>query len=132
MSDQPPFQQPFDPNTAFLPYASARVGAPQKHSGVGVASFIIGIAVGVLELAMIVLATILVQQRTSSNAPSMELAGCGMLLGLVACVVGVILGIVGVTQSQNCKVFAIWGLCINGGILLSVLGLVALGLAMKH
>ena len=133
MSDQTPYQQPYQQpypqGGGYLPYAA---WVPQKHSGVGVASFIIAIAVGLLELAMVVLAAVLVQHASSQTPPTMAFAGCGMLLGLAACVVGVVLGIVGLGQSDRRKLFAVLGLCFNALILLFVLGLMLLGLAMKR
>jgi hypothetical protein len=128
---QPSYQQPPYQTPGHVPYASWQQPPASKHSGFGIASFIIGISMGVMEVGLIVTAAVLVQQGRSSQAPGMEIAGCFMLLGLLACVGGVVSGIVGIKQADRKKLFAVIGLCINGLILLSVLGLMVLGLAMK-
>jgi hypothetical protein len=133
MGEQPPYQQPYQQpysqDYGYLPYAGS---VPQQHSGAGVASFVIGVAMAMVELTMVIMAAVLVQRGISSQTPQMEIAGCGMILGLAACAICVVLGIVGLTQSNRKKLFAVLGLCINGMILLFVLGLVVLGLAMRH
>ena len=137
MSDQSPHQPGYQPPNQpspyaqALPYASWQQPVVLKHSGVGIASFILGISMVVLELALIVLAAVLVQQHQPSSSPSMEIAGCTMILGLLACVVGVVLGIVGALQRDRRKLFAILGLCVNGLILLGVVGLFLIGVALK-
>jgi hypothetical protein len=130
MSDQSPYQPPYPQSGPYVPYASLHA-PPMPYSGIGLASFIIGILIGIFELAMLVLAAVLAQQKTSSSSPVMEVAGCGMLLGLAVNLIGVILGIIGVRQADRKKVFAILGLCINAMTLLGVAGLILVGLAIK-
>jgi hypothetical protein len=104
---------------------------PQKHSGVGIASFVLAIVAVVGELVLITVAAVLVQQGKSQRSPAMMVTGCLLIAGLGVCVVGAILGIVGLFLPNRKKVFAILGLCFNGMILLAVLGLMVIGLMAK-
>ncbi len=124
LPEQSPFQPGPDQGAGFLPYAQL-VNPP--HSRFGVASFILAIAVGLLELASLALATALVFRKNASQGPLMITAGCGMFLGLAVALVGLVLGIIGTRQTNRRKVFAILGTCFNGIILLGVLALLILG-----
>lgn len=105
-----------------------------RHSGAGIASFIIALAVGLVELVGVIGAGVMVSRNPdvandSPVAMSLGLAICGgVLLGLV----GVVLGIVGLVMRQRRRVFAIIGLVINGLILVGIGGLMVLGLMAKN
>jgi hypothetical protein len=135
-NQRPQYQQPTNQqlpiqSPGFLPYATWQQPPAFKHSGFGLISFIIGMLMGIFEFGVIAFATVAATAKTSSQAPAMEIAGCGMILGLLICVAGVIFGIVGLKQPDRKKVFSVIGLCSNALILLGVLGLVVIGLAMK-
>jgi hypothetical protein len=57
--------------------------------------------------------------------------GCALFLGLGANVVGVILAFVNLAQRDRKKLFGILGLVFNGGMLLIVGVLMAIGLSMR-
>lgn len=86
----------------------------KKHSGLGIASFIIGLVAGAIQFFTIL---------GSGIAEYSAVGGLGdevyMLVGLFICggmatgVVGLILGIIGLTQKNKKKIFSILGTIIN-------------------
>jgi hypothetical protein len=99
------------------------------HSGVGVASFIIGILVLLLGLAGMGLAVVAaVQAQRSGHPPAAAMVGGMLIIGaVILALAGTGLGIGGVCQRHRKKVFGIIGLCINGLALLGGLGIMLLG-----
>jgi hypothetical protein len=98
------------------------------HSGLGIASFILGLAAIGLVGILVVVAITEANRPHYPNDPLDTFAGlmvCGA--GLLA-LVGGGLGIGGVCQSNRRKVFGIVGLCLNGTLLLGTLLLMLIGL----
>jgi len=106
-----------------------------KHSGMGVASFIIGLGIGLLELAMVIAAAVMESQAGPSGldekSPAAIILGLVLLTGLLVALLGAGLGAAACLQANRKKIFGILGILINGMILLVVVGLMVVGLAMK-
>ncbi|MDN4069505.1 hypothetical protein NYE70_00385 [Paenibacillus sp. FSL R5-0407] len=126
MNGMPPYREP-----------NASPVAELKHSGPGIASFIIilvAIVGYIFSIAMITAAVIgIVDQPIEAITESlMEQAGAilGILLMMVAAIlhlVALILGIIGLLIKNRKKLFAILGLSFSGGILILLIILFALG-----
>jgi len=119
-------------DSSYQPYQSQEETS-QKHSGYGIASFVIALISGLLTIGFCVFAIWIGDQSTSftgslgiGELAVFGLCGTSMLLNLV----GVGLGIVGVVQKDVNKVFGILGLVFNGLILLAYAGFVILGLVL--
>ena len=107
---------------------------PRRQSGFGIASFALALLSGLMMIGFCGLAAWVGSQSTGGPADPVttvaawSLCGCGILANLV----GVVFGIIGVAQRDVSKVFGILGLVFNGLVLLVYLGfvlLVALGMA---
>lgn len=126
MNGMPPYREP-----------NAAPVAELKHSGPGIASFIIvllAIVGYIFSIAMITAAVIgIVDQPIDVITESlMEQAGAilGILLMMVAAIlhlVALILGVIGLLIKNRKKLFAILGLSFSGGILILLIILFALG-----
>lgn len=123
----------YDPN--FPPPVTADPLAPpppvaQKHSGVGIASFVIGI----LSLIMVCITFIVAGGSGGVSEYSSSYESLMTGIGLLACgtialtLVGVVLGIVGVAQKNVKKLFAILGLSANGLVMLSLCLIIVIGM----
>jgi len=104
------------------------------HSGLGIASFAIALAAGLLEFVLVIIAGIL-QSTTpggiDENSPPAILLGLALIGGLMFDLLGIGLGIGGLCDHKRNKLFAIFGVVIGFAVLFGVLFLVALGLAME-
>lgn len=99
-----------------------------KHSGLGIASFIISIISGVILWGCIITSTIV--EVTTIGGMSDIVAGLlGLLIifGGFLCVIGIGLGISGVIQKNRKKVFSILGIILNFTSILIIIGLMILG-----
>lgn len=148
-------QYPQDPQNRYVPgvspqyggYAPAQMQAsyyggphgyhvPEKpHSGMGIASVIISVLVGLGTLVLLVVAGVMSAQapggQMDEKSPEAIALGCSILGAVVICVVGLILGFAGIAQQDRKKVFGVLGVIFNGGIVLLIVGIILLGLAMK-
>jgi hypothetical protein len=87
-----------------------------KHSGCGIASFVIAMTTGVLDLLLFVLMVIdeVVSQGTTERSSVMLCIFATVIMaGGFANIVGVVLGITGLCQKNRKKLFAILGLVFN-------------------
>ena len=111
---------------------AATTEVPRRHSGVGIASFVMGLVNVVLFLGMMVFAIAL---GASSGGHVDEHAASTIMLGLFAilialiCLIGTGLGIAGVVQKIRRRVFGVIGLCLNGGVLLLIILIILVGLS---
>jgi hypothetical protein len=104
-----------------------------KHSGFGIASFIIAIAAGVLEFILIGVASVLEATTPGGldeESPEAILLGLGMIGGLCAAMLGVGLGLAGIGQRRRNKVFAVLGLVSGIVVFVGVLSLIVIGMLM--
>jgi hypothetical protein len=125
---QPQQQMPQPPYGGYQPnYYAAGFAAAMPHSGLGIASFVIALIVGLVEVILVIAAAAMVAQgggEMDEQSPTAIVLGCTMILGMLGALVGAILGGISVAQRERKRVFGILGLCFNIGILL------ALGLLM--
>ncbi len=123
------------------PYESAQPGHPwhvppieKKHSGPGIASFVLSILVGLLIFGMFIVAGVLAaSQGRALREDSMEAIAVGLaVIGLIFLdFVALALGIAGLCQSNRQKVFAALGTLFSFAIAAGTIGLIAVGMAMK-
>ncbi|EXX91672.1 hypothetical protein BG53_08740 [Paenibacillus darwinianus] len=114
----------------------------RKQSGLGIASFIIGIVCMFALIASIAIATASVMDFVSPDGTfdesMMESQGMGALMtvaivgmgSLALSFAGLILGIIGCVQKNRRKTLAIIGLILNGLLLVGFVGLMVIGFAM--
>lgn len=108
--------------------------ATRKHSGLGIASFVIGLTCAVLTLLVFGIAGY-VELTTPGGMQETDVAA--MLVGLFMffiwfCqLVGIGLGLAGCFERERRRLYAILGLAFNGGMLLFSLVLVLIGLGMS-
>ncbi|NQU23626.1 MAG: hypothetical protein HQ567_20275 [Candidatus Nealsonbacteria bacterium] len=105
-----------------------------RHSGLGIASFVLALFCGVMEVGLIVVAGIMEGSTPGGideEAPEVILLGLCLLGGAVLSLLGVGLGIGGLLQSNRKVIFAVLGVLFNAMVILGVLGLMVLGMAME-
>ena len=101
------------------------------HSGFGIASFAIGLIIGLLEVVFVVVAGVLgssTPDGLNEHSPIPVLLGCSICGDIFLGFIGLILGIVGLCQSQRKKVFAVLGVVVCA-LLLGVAFLMQIGFA---
>jgi hypothetical protein len=141
------FETPADPDESAPPFprrgrpeygyeGEGGYGRPAQggHSGLGVASFIIGLVVIALTLLIIVLAVIV----SVGSPPGDTAYRMGMMVGtvvcgeLVVCLVGVGLGIGGLFQGNRSRTLAVIGVILNGLVLFGGIVLMLIGMAFAN
>jgi hypothetical protein len=102
-----------------------------RHSGIGIASFILSLMVGFLIFLTIisagVMAAVAPQGVVQEEAPAWVVLGLVLLALMFADLVALGLGIAGLCQNNRKKVFAILGIvfssvAVGGTILLAIIG----------
>ena len=106
-----------------------------KHSGFGVASFIISISVGLLMFLVFVIAGII--QVTTPGGMDKEsiqaiIVGLSIIALLLFDILAVVLGIVGLFQKGRKKVFAIFGILFSSATVIIMMALMILGLLISR
>ena len=108
-------------------------GAPQptSHSGIGIASLLLGILSVLGLVATVVVGVVMTANDPGAleneNSPATLALGACALACLLLSLVGVGLGIGGLVQRDRKRVFAWIGLTLNAVILLLVVGLMVVG-----
>lgn len=106
----------------------------QKHSGLGIASFIVSIVSGILTFLLVVVAGVI--EASTPGGIDEESAGA-IVLGLLLfaflgmLLVGLGLGIAGLFQKERKKIFAILGTVFSSVIFLCTILIMLLGLAAE-
>lgn len=105
-----------------------------KHSGLGIASFIVSIAAGVCIFFTFVIAGAI--EATTPGGMNEESAtaiiiGLLLVIFLFATLVSLGLGIGGLVQKERKKIFAILGTIFSATITLGTVALIVLGMAME-
>lgn len=98
---------------------------PLKHSGLGIALFVTGLAAGLLEIAVIVIAGVVVASRRAGaddTARVFFLIGFAALGGMALGLVGLGLGIAGLFQRRK-KIFAVLGIIGSSLVILEVVSI---------
>lgn len=106
------------------PYPPAP-GQPERkgHSGVGIASFILGV-LSILVLVGLIVAVAVVEVTNpgaidSDAEPVTTVLGLVVMLTFLITIIGTTLGVVGLFDTQRNKLFAILGTTFNGMIILA-------------
>jgi hypothetical protein len=115
---------------AGLPTSAEPMIDEERHSRLGVTSFVISIAVGCLLVGTIGLAgSIHASDRQAGHAHSSHpLIGLAIILLLMAEVPAIGLGIASLVQRRRKRLFGILGLVFSSATFLGVIGLLLLGL----
>ena len=115
-----------------IDYSSQTAATPveQKHSALGIASFILSILVGVSFLALLVIAGFVETSRPGGmdeDSPVAMFLGLGLfaILGLNLLAFGI--GIGGLFQENRKKLFSVLGIVFSSLTLIGGIGLIALG-----
>jgi hypothetical protein len=106
----------------------------RKHSGLGIASFVMSILVGLGMFCLIAWIAVLAASsgQTLKEDSSQAIAiGLGIFAFLFLDLIAFLLGIVGLCQPNRQKVFAILGLLFSFTVAAGMIGLIAVGLSMK-
>lgn len=112
---------------------STEYAEPQKHSGLGIASFIMSIIAGIVTFGLIVAATVVeMSSPNGMDEESMEavLLGLSLIAMLFLLLISLGLGICALFQSGK-KVFAILGVVFSACILFGTLGLMIIGMSVQ-
>lgn len=93
---------------------------PLKHSGPGIASFVISLTIWVADIFFLssIFVTAFIQRGIGRN--TLLLISSIFVLNLFASTVGLILGIAGVINKQRKKIFSVLGIIFNAFIILSL------------
>jgi hypothetical protein len=103
---------------------------PLRHSGLGIASCIVGGLAGFLILALFMIAGIMDQKDPEifDQMPPQAVVLVVLVLGCLALnLLGVVLGLVGVFQPRRSKLLPGIGIGLNACVLLGAVGLMCLG-----
>ena len=103
-----------------------------KHSGLGIASFVISLVAGVAEFLLSMVAGYIEMSTPggiNADDPIAGIIGLMMIAGIFGALVGVGLGIAVLFQKDRKKVFCILGLIFNSVILIALGGLMVLGMS---
>ncbi len=102
----------------------------QKHSGIGIASFVISILAGILIFIVLGIAGSLEASTPGGideNSTEAVMVGLAIIGLLLLSVLAVGLGVGGLFQKERKKIFAILGTVFSSFLILSVIGLMVLG-----
>ncbi len=119
------YRAPRQANDGEIPVAS-------KHSGLGIASFVLGILNLIFWFVLLAVAGYL-ELSTPGGLGSND--GLAMVVGLVAmllmglCLLALGLGIGGWVQKQHKKIFAILGVVVSGLTIMMMIGTILLGMS---
>ncbi|WP_408894552.1 hypothetical protein [Paenibacillus taichungensis] len=112
-----------------------------KHSGPGIASFVIGLVSIIGYMLTLVIATMAInstigvvttpiQVEEIALHPAVVLASLAVLVCLILNLAGLILGVIGLILKNRKKVFAIIGTILSGVMILAFAGLIIAGIYM--
>lgn len=104
-----------------------------KHSGLGIASFIMSIFVGLCMFVVFVVAGVLETSTPGGmdeNSPVAMIVGLCMFGLLFGCLISIGLGIGGLCQTGRKKIFAVLGITFSAIIILGTIALIIIGLMM--
>lgn len=100
---------------------------PEHHSGLGVASFILGLLNAFLMIVCFLLAGILESQPGGMQDQAATLVGSGMIFVFFLCLIAAALGVAGLFQGNRKRVFAGLGLFLSAVTVMGSLSLIVLG-----
>lgn len=118
---------------------TGRRGKPQKHSGLGIASFLIAVLIGGLDVLLGIVISVGIARTESDYEFREQLLGggramiCLNFMSIPLCLVGIGLAVVGlVSQPRRNHVFTWIGLFVNVVVILTMLGLFLAGSLVKN
>lgn len=126
------------PISAYRP-PTARVADPGdsaarvRHSGLGIASFVISCVCAVLILVLLIVAGVMEMSTpggVSEESPVVIIVGLLLIFFVFLALVGLGLGIAGLCQSERKKVFAVLGTVFGLATVGGTAAIVAIGLTM--
>ena len=126
-------QDPFSPPLAEAVHDKTAGRSGRRQSGLGIASFVLAMTVGVLAFALVLLAGVM-EISTPGGVDEESAVAIVVGLSLFAIfglnILGIGLAIAGLIQADRLRTFALLGLVFNLLIAASLGGLVIIGLAM--
>lgn len=105
-----------------------------KHSGLGIASFIISLIAGLALLGLFTAAGVLettTQGGLDEESVAALVIGLGILFAGLTTLVSLLLGIIGLVQQERKKIFALLGTIFSGLVVTLAILIVAMGLMMS-
>jgi hypothetical protein len=106
-----------------------------KHSGLGIASTVLSVLIGIAIFALVVIAGVLhttTPGGLTETSPAAIIVGLGIIGGIILDIVALGLGIAGLTQQNRQKIFPILGTLFSSLTLLGTIGLIVLGNMVKQ
>jgi hypothetical protein len=107
---------------------------PMPHSGLGVASFLIGVIVLVIDLVLLVLLVVVASGprglRSDAASTVGGVFGIFNCVGVLAALGGLGVGVGGIFQENRNRTFAVIGVVLNGLIVVAVTLLFLIGMAV--
>ncbi len=103
----------------------------RKHSGLGIASFVISIIAALITFVLVVMAGVMTVKaggQMDEQSPHAVVLGCSILAAGFLYLVGIGLAIGGLCQRNRYRVFPILGLVLNLLFVLGIVGLMVIGL----
>jgi len=103
----------------------------RKHSGLGIASFVISIIAALITFVLVVMAGVMAARaggQMDEQSPQAVVVGCSILAAGFLYLIGIGLAIGGLCQRNCYRVFPILGLILNLVFLLGIAGLMVIGL----
>jgi hypothetical protein len=113
-----------DPVSVVQPLATV-----ERHSGLGIASFVISLIMAPALLVIVVMAALI--GSSDDESPANIIVGLLALGSIALLLTGIGLGIAGVLQKQRRRMFSVLGLVFNASLVLGILGLMLIGLMME-
>lgn len=105
----------------------------RKQSGLGIASFIIAILVGLSAVALVVIAGMIEVSTPGGmddQSPAAMIIGLGVFAIVGLCMLGIGLGVAGFFQPHRTRIFCVLGVAFNGLVILGLAGLIVVGLTV--
>lgn len=127
---------PYEPPSPFYQAHSAYVPkeANRRHSGLGIASFVMALGVAVFEFVTVIVAGMIEVSTPGGmdeESPAAMIVGLSVCGGLFVDLIAIVLGFAALFQSETKKVFAILGLAFGLTVLVGVVALMVIGVMMQ-
>lgn len=106
-----------------------------KHSGLGLASFIISMVDVIIFVSVMIIGSMMASKSPmglDETSPLLLTLGMLIIFSLILCLVGIGLGIAGIVKKNRKKLFAVLGLVFNVAFLLGIIILLVVGLSLGN
>ena len=105
----------------------------QGQSGLGVASFLIGLLAGITGISLLVVASVF-QTSGGVDAESAVAMAAGLAMIFIGMITSFAAGLAvgGLAQTEKSRTFAVIGLIVNGTLILGLFVLVMIGVALTN